>query len=228
LVNTSDLDRSLRSKNELLVGGAIFGALAVILTTISQALVLSFPLIPYLQFDLGEIAILLALYIFGPVPALTASFVEFATLWVVGQNLPVGPPLKLAAILSSLVGIWLGVSLASRSKNPTIGKAAGLGTSLGVITRAVAMTFANYLVIVLIYTVPGIVGAVTVSLRLVGITVSQGNALAIVLGFTFVFNVLQLLFAAGVSYLLLSIPQVRNAGVARRSFWVTSYMRSRE
>jgi len=222
------MDRTLRGRSELIVGGAIFGALAVVLTTISQALVLSFPLIPYLQFDLGEIAILLAFYIFGPVPAVTASFVEFATLWVVGQNLPVGPVLKLVAILSSLVGIWLGMSLASRSKNPTVGKATGIGTSLGVITRVLVTTPANYIVILLVYTVPGIITFVKGPLQLVGITLTNGNAMAIVLGFTFVFNVLQLLFVAGVSYLLLSLPQVKNAGVARRSFWVTSYIRIRE
>ncbi len=99
---------------------------------------------------------------------------------------------------------------------------------MGVITRAVAMTFANYLVIVFFYTVPGIVGFVSGSLKLVGITLTNTNALEVVLGFTFLFNVIQLLFVAGVSYFVLSLPQVRNAGIARRSFWVTSYIRSRQ
>ena len=43
----------------------MFGALAVVLTTLSHALGLNFPLIPYLQFDFGEIAILLAFFIVG-------------------------------------------------------------------------------------------------------------------------------------------------------------------
>jgi len=221
------LSENLRSRNEILVGGAVFGALAVVLTTISQALVLSFPLIPYLQFDLGEIAILLAFYVFGPVPAVTASFVEFATLMVVGINVPVGPVLKLVAVLSSLAGMWFGMSIASRARSPTIGRAAGLSASVGAVTRAAAMTLANYVVIVAIYTVPGIVSFVSGSLKLVGITLTEGNALAVVLGFTFAFNVLQLIFAAGASYILLSLPQVRNAGVARRSFWMTTYIQGR-
>src|SRR5579872_771043 len=90
------------------IGGvAVFGALAVVLTTVSHALGLNFPLIPYLQFDLGEIAILLAFFIFGPVPSLVAAFIEFLTLMVLGQNAPIGPLLKLLSILASLGGMWL-------------------------------------------------------------------------------------------------------------------------
>ena len=63
-------------------GMAVFGAMAVVLTTVSQAFGLNFPLIPYLQFDFGEIAILLAFFIFGPVPGVVATFIEFLTLMV--------------------------------------------------------------------------------------------------------------------------------------------------
>ncbi|MGA1974506.1 MAG: hypothetical protein ABSG92_02630 [Conexivisphaerales archaeon] len=227
MVVTNNL-QSLRSKNQVIVGGAVFGALAVILTFISQWLVLSFPLVPYLQFDLGEIAILLAFFIFGPAPALTASVVEFITLMLIGANVPVGPVLKLVAIVSSLAGIWLGMALASRSRHATVGRAAGFGTTLGLISRAILMTLANYVVIILIYTVPGIVAFVSASFALIGVTLTDSNALALVLGFTAIFNVLQLLFVACVSYAILSMPQVRNAGAARRTLWVASYIKSRE
>src|SRR5579864_6658594 len=90
-------------------GIAVFGALAVVLTTLSHALGLNFPLIPYLQFDFGEIAILLAFFIFGPVPGLVAAFIEFVTLMVLGQAAPIGPILKLVSMLASLAGIWFGM-----------------------------------------------------------------------------------------------------------------------
>lgn len=228
LVIANDLQPSVRSRNQLIVGGAVFGALAVILTTISQALVLSFPLVPYLQFDLGEIAIILAFFIFGPAPAMTASVVEFLTLMAIGQNAPVGPVLKLVAIVSSLAGIWLGMAIASRRSHPSLGKAAGLGTSFGLVTRAIMMTFANYVAIILVYTVKGIVGFVAASFLLIGVTVTEGNALALVLGFTAVFNVVQLIFVASVSYFLLRLPQVKNAGALGKPFWVTSYIRSHD
>ena len=210
------------------MGGAVFGALAVILTTISQALVLSFPLIPYLQFDLGEIAIILAFFIFGPAPAMTASVVEFITLMAIGQNAPVGPVLKLVAIVSSLAGIWMGMAIATRRLHPSVGRAAGLGTSVGLVTRAIMMTFANYAVIILVYTVNGIVGFVSASFLLIGVTLTEGNALSLVLGFTAIFNVLQLVFVAAVSYFLLRLPQVKNVGALGKPFWVTSYIRSHE
>src|ERR1700719_4641586 len=91
-----------------LAGVAVFGALSVVLTLISQALGLNFPIIPYLQFDLGEVAILLAFFIFGPVPALIAALIEFATLLVLGVNAAFfDPELKLIAVLSSLLGVWI-------------------------------------------------------------------------------------------------------------------------
>ena len=222
------MQSSVRNRNQLIVGGAVFGALAVILTTISQALVLSFPLVPYLQFDLGEIAIILAFFIFGPAPAMTASVVEFITLMAIGQNAPVGPVLKLVAIVSSLAGMWAGMAISSKRSHPSVGKAASLGTSFGLVTRAVMMTFANYAVIILVYTVNGIVGFVAASFLLIGVTITQGNALALILGFTAIFNVLQVVFVAAVSYFLLRLPQVRSVGALGKPFWVTSYIRSRD
>src|ERR1022692_3347673 len=116
-----------------LAGIAVFGALAVVLTVVSQAFGLNFPLIPYLQFDLGEIAILLAFFIFGPVPGVIAAFIEFFTLMVLGVNAPIGPILKLVSILASLAGIWAGMALVSRSRSPSLGKAVALGTFLAII-----------------------------------------------------------------------------------------------
>lgn len=207
-------------------GMAVFGALAVVLTTISQALGLNFPVVPYLQFDFGEVAILLAFFIFGPVPALIASLVEFGTLMAIGQNVAYfGPELKLISILSSLLGIWLGTVIVARTGRATIGRAVGVGTTLGMVMRAAVMTIPNYILIVFLFTVPGIVGFVAGGFKLLGVTITAENALGLVLALTALFNLLQLLLVSGISYLLIRLPQVQSTRAAGRAPWILTYMR---
>jgi len=211
------------------VGGtAVFGALSVVLTTISQALVLSFPVIPYLQFDLGEIAILLAFFIFGPVPAIVSAFIEFGTLMLIGQNVAFfGPELKLIAILSSLVGIWLGTRIVSKMSKSTIGKALGIGSTFGMVLRAAVMTIPNYLLIVFLFGLDGpygIIGFLSGPFKSIGVTLTDANALLFILSLTAVFNVLQLLFASFVTYLVIRLPQVQGTRPAGRKPWIVGYM----
>ncbi|MDG7005387.1 MAG: hypothetical protein JRM86_00445, partial [Nitrososphaerota archaeon] len=159
-------------------GIAVFGAAAVVLATISHALGLDFPLIPYLQFDFGEIAILLAFFIFGPLPGLVAAFIEFVTLMALGQAAPIGPILKLLSILASLGGIWAGTWLVSRSRSPDFAKAAALGTVLGVIARVVILTAANYYLIVYFggeYALNGLVPYLAGAFKAVGLTLTAAD-----------------------------------------------------
>jgi riboflavin transporter FmnP len=217
-----------------LAGMAIFGALAVVLTILSQALGLNFPVLPYLQFDFGEIAIFLAFLIFGPIPAIVSGFIEFGTLMVIGENTPIGPPLKLASILSSLLGLWAGTYLASRLRNPRLRNAAGLGILFGILARMAAMTVANYYLIVFIskyfsyYSLNAIVAYYGSHLQSAGFTLTTSNALEIILGVTAIFNALQLLFAAGISYAIVRLPQVRTLRVAGRRLWIVRYIQKKE
>lgn len=217
-----------------LAGIAIFGALAVVLTTISQSLGLNFPLLPYLQFDLGEIAIFLAFFIFGPIPAVVASFIEFGTLLAIGENTPIGPPLKLASILSSLLGIWVGTYLVSRMRKPTLEKASGLGTFLGILARMGVMTLANYYLIVFLssyftyYSLSAIISYYGHYLVSAGFTVNASNGLEIILGVTAIFNALQLLFSAGVAFLIIRLPQIRSTRAAGRGLWINRYIQKKQ
>ena len=211
-------------------GIAVFGALAVVLTTLSQALGLNFPLIPYLQFDFGEIAILLAFFIFGPVPGFVAGFIEFLTLMVLGQNAPIGPILKLVSIFASLGGIWLGTAAVSRSRNPGFAKAAALGTFLGVASRVLFLTIANYYLIVFFggeYALNGLIPYLAGPFKLVGVNLTAADGLGLILAFTAVFNVLQLVLVAGVTSFIVGLPQVQATRAAGRTPWVTTYLRSR-
>ena len=203
-----------------LAGVAVFGALSAILTYLSQFLGLNFPLVPYLQFDLGEVAIVLSLFIFGPVPALVSSSVEFVTLMAIGQNAPVGPLLKLFAMTSTIAGIWMGIGFASRVRRASMRSVFGLGTAFGAAVRAAVLTLPNYYLLVFLYTIPTIVGLLSGAFQLVGITLTDGNALALVLGFTAVFNVLQLLLVMAVSFAVLKVPQVNGLKIAGRGLWV--------
>ena len=224
--------RAGRLDSVSIAGIAIFGALSVVLTTVSQYLGLNFPLLPYLQFDLGEIAIFLAFFIFGPVPALVSSFIEFGTLMAIGENTPIGPPLKLASILSSLLGIWVGTWIVARLRKPNLEKAAGLGTVLGVLARVGAMTAANYYLIVFLssifsyYSLGAIVQYYGHYFQSAGIDINASNGMELILAVTAAFNALQLLFACGVSFAIVRLPQLKNLRVAGRSLWIVSYTHS--
>lgn len=202
-----------------LAGVAVFGALSVVFAYFSQLLGLNFPIVPYLQFDFGEVAIILALFIFGPIPALFSSFVEFVTLMAVGQNVPIGPTLKLFAMVSTVFGVWLGVGIASRLKRVGLGGLFGWGTALGAFVRALVMTIPNYYLLVFFYTVPGIVGYVSGAFKLVGVNLTAANALTLILAFTGLFNVLQLSVVMLISFLVLKLPQVGSLRTGGKPPW---------
>ena len=208
-----------------IAGSAIFSALAIVLGAASQAAGLNFPLIPYLQFDLGEVAILLAFFIFGPVPALVSSVVEFGGLMVFGQQVPVGPLLKLFALVSTVVGLWAGSWLAGRRTEGSLSGLLGWASALGGVLRAAVMTIPNYYVIVYISGTAATVGFLKASFGLVGITLTDVNAMAVILGFTAVFNVLQLLVVIGISSLVLRVPSISRIRIGGRSPWFTAVLR---
>jgi riboflavin transporter FmnP len=208
-----------------LAGVAVFGALSAILTILSQFLGLNFPLVPYLQFDFGEVAIVLSLFIFGPIPALVSSSVEFVTLLAMGQNAPVGPVLKLFSMVSSIAGIWLGIGLASSIRQANMRNFFGLGTAFGAVVRAAVMTLPNYYILVFFYTIPATVTDLSSLFKLAGITLTDANALVLVLGFTALFNVLQLLLVMVISFAVLKVPQVNGLKIAGRGLWVMAVTR---
>ena len=206
-------------------GIAVFSSLALILSGVSQAFGLNFPIIPYLQFDLGEVAILLAFFIFGPVPAIASSFVEFAGLMVFGQQVPVGPLLKLFALLSTVAGLAAGARLSSGLGEERLGRLLGSSAAIGAVVRAIVMTGANYYLIVFYYGLAAIEGFLKSSFSIVGIGLSDANALVIILAFTAIFNVLQLFLVTGASYFVLKVPAISRIKVAGKAPWFTMVLK---
>jgi riboflavin transporter FmnP len=202
-----------------LAGSAIFSALAIMLAAGSQALGLNFPLVPYLQFDVGEVAIILAFFIFGPAPALVSSIVEFAGLMVFGQQIPVGPLLKLFALVSTVAGLWVGARIASRRGRTSLARMTGWTALFAGGLRAVVMTVPNFYLIVYLYGLAAIEGFVKAPFAAIGIGLNDSNALLVVLAFTALFNVIQLAAVMGISTLVLRVPAIPRLKVGGRAPW---------
>lgn len=209
-----------------IAGSAVFSSLALVLGAASQAAGLNFPIVPYLQFDLGEVAIILAFFIFGPVPALVSSGVEFGGLMVFGQQIPVGPILKLFSLVSTVAGLWLGTWLASRRSETSLLRLLGLSAATGGIVRAAVMTLPNYYLIVYFYGLGAIEGFLKAPFALVGISLSDANAVALILLFTAVFNLLQLLLVMGISSFVVRVPTVARIRVGGRTPWFATVLNS--
>lgn len=209
-----------------IAGSAIFSALALVLSAASQALGLNFPLIPYLQFDLGEVAIILAFFIFGPVPALISSLVEFGGLMVFGQQVPIGPLLKLVALVSTVSGMWVGARVSGRREGVSMGRLLGWSAAAGALFRAAAMTLPNYFLIVYLYGLEAIEGFLRAPFSLVGVSLGGPDAIAVILGFTAVFNVIQLAFVVAVSSFVLRFPAVPRLKVGGRAPWFVAVVKS--
>lgn len=220
-----DNTRKGRLDTASVAGAAVFSALALVLAGASQAVGLNFPLIPYLQFDVGEVAIILAFFIFGPVPALVSSVVEFGGLMVFGQQIPVGPVLKLFALVSTVAGMWAGTRIASRGRETSLLRLAGWSATAGAAARAAVMTLPNFYLIVYLYGLPAIEGALKAPFSLVGVGLTDANALWVILGFTAFFNVLQLVFVMIISSFVLRVPAVPRMKVGGRSPWFAAVLR---
>ena len=207
-----------------IAGGAVFSALAIVLAGASQALGLNFPLIPYLQFDLGEVAIILAFFLFGPAPALVSSFVEFMGLEAFGQNLPVGPPLKLVALVSTVAGLWAGAKIAGRGGGTSLANLTGWTTATGSVVRAAARTQPNWYLILYLYGFASIEGYLKAPFAAIGIALPDSNALLVILGFTAFFNVLQLVIVMAISSFVLRFPAVSRIKVGGRVPWFATML----
>jgi riboflavin transporter FmnP len=208
-----------------IAGSAIFSSLALVLGAASQAAGLNFPIIPYLQFDLGEVAIILAFFIFGPLPALVSSTVEFGGLMIFGQQIPVGPLLKLFALVSTVAGMWAGIKFASRGGEANLFRLVGWSTVVGGAVRAAAMTVPNFYLIVYLYGLTGIEGFLKAPFALVGITLTDSNALLVILLFTAAFNLVQLFLVVGVSSFVLRVPGISRIRVGGRTPWFATVLR---
>lgn len=185
-----------------LAGAAVFGALAAILTLARAAV--PFPLIPYLQIDFAELPIMISFFLFGPFAAIITELVHWLFLNETGSDAPLGPAIKLVAVLSTFLGFWLGSRIYSGlGRGPERRPAFGLSLmfGLGALLRITVMTVMNY--VVLVYIGPVFFGinymafARSTLVATTGWQLNEDTAVLFwVLVFTALYNVINLLVAS--------------------------------
>ena len=202
-----------------LAGGCVFAALAAVLT-IAKASV-AYPAIPYLQIDFAEIPIMISFFLFGPLAAVLTAVIHWLFLNVTGSDAPLGPAIKISAVLSTLLGFWLGGVAYSRLGKGGPAVALSIMFAMGTLLRVAVMTLANY--VVLVYVGPLFFG---VNYLAFARTVLQSTlhwefgsdaaALVWVLLFTALYNLINLVAAAIPAGLII-------APVARSFKHITSF-----
>lgn len=120
---------------------AVFAALTVVLNL--SPLKFPAPYAPFLIYQVWEVPIVAAFLFFGfPASVLVALINMLVLLAVFPGVLPTGPIYNFIAILSMLLGLWLGI-LAMRGRSTKIATLLII-TALGIAFRVVIMSFVNW------------------------------------------------------------------------------------
>jgi riboflavin transporter FmnP len=177
----------------------IFGATVALISLTLSHLIAFYPL-TYLKFDPAEIIVILSLLLFGPYVAIGIAFIHFALLNVFTGFPIIGPGMKFLAVISTIVGIYLGLTLFKFKKSLYMILFALI---LALIIRNVVMTIANYALFITIFA--GLLLAaedmITEAIRLPG-------SLFLVLVFTAIYNSIHVLIAVLPAYYIAKLPQV--------------------
>ncbi len=211
-----------------LTGGALFGSLAALSTVMIPAGIQpSFPILPFLRFDPAELFSVLAFLIFGPIAALIAATVHWIFLTATGST-PLGPAVKFVAVLSTLVGLWLGSMTYRRFARKFHHMSAALASILGfaVLTRVGLLLPINYFVFT--YIGPVIFGIdylgfsqrtlqATLGLQFAG----PWQVLTIMLLYTSIFNGLHAAFSVLVPYVIFTPMSLKIPEIASWHPWIS-------
>ena len=216
-----------------LAGAAVFGSLAALSTVLIPARIQpSFPIMPFLKFDPAELFSVLAFLIFGPISALIAAIFHWVFLTATGTNTPLGPAVKFAAVLSTLVGLWIGSTayqrLARNHRNISIALGSMIG--LAVLARVAVLLVLNYFVFT--YIGPVIFGIdylgfsqstlqATLGLQFAG----PWELLMAMLLYTSIFNGLHAVFSVLVPYSLFTPLSVKVPQIASGHPWISRFTR---
>jgi riboflavin transporter FmnP len=207
-------------------GAATFGALASMITIVlGPALQPSFPVLPYLKFDLAEVVDVTAFLLFGPVAGFLTALVHFVILSVApGGTGPFGASLKFLAVLST----YLGIIVAARLGRHSFRRMGFSMTAAGLLTRVALMTVVNYLYIVFLAQLlfgQNYLGFAQFILAKAGINLAGSELIAYVLGLTAIFNAIHALFSLVISLAVVSALISRAPHLLRSRAWVMNCLR---
>ena len=126
---------------------AVFSALSIILTL--SPLKFAFPLLPFLKYQVWEIAIVTAFLLYGTKVGVSISTINTIVLFIFFPgDLPTGPIYNFLAVLSMLTGIYIVQKVAGnrfcRGRELIL---TALSTGAGVVTRVVVMSIVNWIVL---------------------------------------------------------------------------------
>jgi len=216
-----------------LTGAAVFGSLAALSTVIIPARIQpAFPIMPFLRFDPAEVFSVLAFLIFGPISAIIAATVHwiFLSLTSTGSTGPLGPAVKFASVLSTLLGLWLGSIVYQRVIGSHRHMSAALSTmlSFAVATRIGLLLVVNYFVFTYIGPVIFNIQYIEFSQRTLQATlglqfVSPSAVVMAMLLYTSIFNGLHAAFSVVVPYLIFTPLSLKIPEIASGHPWISRF-----
>ncbi|RLE89888.1 MAG: hypothetical protein DRJ49_01605 [Thermoprotei archaeon] len=127
-------------KYELVVT-SLLASMAILFTL--AKLQVPYPLIPFLKFDLAEIPSVLALLACNLYSAIAVAIIHFLFLNFRGEFVPIGPFMKLLAVLSTILGLRLVRSYIKKN-----GMLSYLVIIVPMLTRVLVMELANVLTLI--------------------------------------------------------------------------------
>jgi len=145
--------------------------------------------LPYLEFQFAEIAIVMAVILYGPLAGTLASFEYLIILEMLGQFAPFGPLLAFLGVVSIVIGMGVARYLLFNANRKTgVWSYASISIIIAASIRVPLLTFANLAYFYLI--APNFINIATSEL-----SSFLGNAVissfALVLVFTAFFNIIQ-------------------------------------
>lgn len=216
-----------------LTGAAVFGSLAALSTVIIPARIQpAFPIMPFLRFDPAEVFSVLAFLIFGPISAIIAATVHwiFLSLTSTGSTGPLGPAVKFASVLSTLLGLWLGSIVYQRVIGAHRYMSAALGTmlSFALATRVGLLLVVNYFVFAYIGPVIFNIQYIEFSQRTLQATLglqfaSPSAVVMAMLLYTSIFNGLHAAFSVVVPYLIFTPLSLKIPEIASGHPWISRF-----
>jgi riboflavin transporter FmnP len=177
----------------------IFGATVALISLTLSHLIAFYPL-TYLKFDPAEIIVILSLLLFGPYVAIGIAFIHFALLNVFTGFPIIGPGMKFLAVISTIVGIYLGLTLFKFKKTLYMILFALI---LALIIRNVVMTVANYALFITIFA-----GFLPFAEAMITEAIGLPGSLFLILVFTAIYNSIHVLITVLPAYYIAKLPQI--------------------
>jgi riboflavin transporter FmnP len=187
---------------------------------------------PFLRFDPAEVFSVLAFLIFGPIPAIIAAIVHwiFLSLTSTGSTGPLGPAVKFASVLSTLLGLWLGSMVYQRVIGAHRRMSAALGTmlSFAVAARVGLLLVVNYFVFSYIGPVIFNIQYIEFSQRTLQATLglqfaSPSAVVMAMLLYTSIFNGLHAVFSVVMPYLIFTPLSLKIPEIASGHPWISRF-----